>query len=282
MKLKVLPYKLRIIHHKKVLILLLAFLLFLRVDAVIPYSISDSSYCDATCTLNGKVMFPRSSSVMTKHSPEDDLTEPNIERNLNLSAEPKGNILLSDSQHTLGSRIFLSTNLLYDAILTPNIGIGISVTDKVTVFADWMYARWSNRAKRRYWRIYGGDIEVRYHLNHRKNSPLGGHHIGAYASLACYDFQKGLNHRGVLSDKYNYAAGISYTYSLPVARHFNIDFSLGVGYMWGTYKKHTPIDDCDVWLFTHKLGWFGPTKAGISLVWLIGSSVINNRKGGDR
>ena len=148
--------------------------------------------------------------------------------------------------------------------------------------ADWMYARWSNHDRRRYWRIYGGDIEARYRIGARaKGSTLGGHYVGAYASIACYDFQAGRGHTGILSDKYNYAAGVSYTYSLPVSARFNIDFSLGVGYLWGIYKKHTPIDDCDVWLSTHKLGWFGPTRVGITLVWLIGNAVKNDRKGGN-
>lgn len=185
--------------------------------------------------------------------------------------------------HSFWSKWFVTTNMLYDAALTPNIGAGISIADRFTVQADWMYARWSNRDKRRYWRIYGGDLEVRYRIGpHVKGSPLGGHYVGVYGSLACYDFQAGCNHTGVLSDKYNYAVGVSYTYSLPISTHFNIDFNLGLGYLWGTYKKHTPIDDCDVWLSTHKLGWVGPTRVGVTLVWLAGNGVKNSRKGGDR
>lgn len=194
--------------------------------------------------------------------------------------EPKEEIPLSPAGHASGSRLFLTTNLLYDAALVPNIGVGIGLTDRVTLLADWMYARWSNRDKRRYWRIYGGDVEARYRVgNSHKCSPLGGHHVGVYGSMACYDFQTGRDHRGVLSDKYNYAVGLSYTYSLPVASRLHIDFSLGVGYLWGIYKKHTPIDDCDVWFSTNKLRWFGPTRAGVSLVWMFGKA-YNDRKGG--
>ncbi len=188
---------------------------------------------------------------------------------------------LSHVRHNVFSPLFLSTNLLYDAALIPNIGMGVSVTDRLTIIADWMFARWSNRDRHRYWRIYGGDAEIRYRIGSlRDGSPLGGHHIGVYGSMACYDFQAGRNHKGFLSDKWNYAVGISYTYSLPISTHFNLDFNFGVGYLWGTYKKHTPIDDCDVWLSTHKMGWFGPTKVGVSLVWLIGNRVSNDRKGG--
>lgn len=187
------------------------------------------------------------------------------------------------ASHSFWSKWFVTTNMLYDAALTPNIGAGISIADRFTVQADWMYARWSNRDKRRYWRIYGGDLEVRCRIGSQvKGSPLGGHYVGVYGSLACYDFQAGCNHSGVLSDKYNYAVGVSYTYSLPVSTHFNIDFNLGLGYLWGTYKKHTPIDDCNVWLSTHKLGWVGPTRVGVTLVWLAGNGVKNSKKGGGR
>lgn len=184
---------------------------------------------------------------------------------------------------SFAGRLFLFTNILYDAAFTPNIGVGFEINDRFALLADWMYARWNNSRHHRYWRIYGGDIEVRCRIgNRRSGSPLGGHHIGAYCSLACYDFQAGWTHRGVMSDKYNYAAGLSYTYSLPVSTRFNIDFSLGLGYLWGTYKRHIPIDGCDVWLSTHKLKYFGPTKVGVSLVWLIGGAVKNDRKGGRR
>lgn len=223
------------------------------------------------------------SIVVSESLHADDTAEPHADSCGSPAAEPTDDTPSLRVRHTFGSRLFLSTNLLYDAALTPNIGAGISVTDRVTVLADWMYARWNNREKRRYWRIYGGDAEIRYHIgNLRECSPLGGHHVGVYGSIACYDFQAGRSHKGVLSDKWNYAAGISYTYSLPVAVRLNIDFSLGVGYMWGIYKKHRPIDDCDVWLSTHRQRWFGPTRAGVSLVWLIGNSVANDRKGGGR
>lgn len=197
-----------------------------------------------------------------------------------LAAEPVEELPLPSVGRASGGRLFLTTNLLYDAALVPNIGVGVGVTDRVTLLADWMYARWSNRDKRRYWRIYGGDVEARYRIgNSHKRSPMGGHHVGVYGSMACYDFQTGRDHRGVLSDKYNYAVGLSYTYSLPVATRLHIDFSLGVGYLWGIYKRHTPIDDCDVWFSTNKLRWFGPTRAGVSLVWMLGKT-YNDRKGG--
>lgn len=177
----------------------------------------------------------------------------------------------------------ISTNMLYDCLLVPNIGIRMAASDRFTLGADWM-ATWLNDSKHHYYRIYGGDFDLRYRIGGDDSplNPFSGHHVGLYASMVYYDLQRGVSHRGVMSAKYNYAVGVSYTYSLPVARHFNIDFSLGIGYMWGKFKRHTPIDDHDVWLSTHRRSWFGPTRAEISLVWILGNGVYNEKKGGSR
>lgn len=242
----------------------------------------DNAMKGDTAALAANEVLPENNLVSEAH-PIDTIAGMRAETDDPFVAETKNDIAQSRTGNRLGGRLFLTTNMLYDAALTPNIGVGISVTDRVTVLADWMYARWNNRDKKRYWRIYGGDIEARYRISRRmERSPLGGHHVGAYCSMARYDFQAGRNHRGILSDKFNYAAGMSYTYSMPISTRLNIDFSLGVGYLWGTYKRHRPIDDCDVWLSTHKLGWFGPTRAGVSLVWLLGKTYNDKKGGSDR
>lgn len=180
--------------------------------------------------------------------------------------------------------ILLKTNMLYDAVLTPNIGVEIPIGQRISVEADWMYARWNKASAHKYWRIYGGDLSIYTRLGKSRviDDRFAGHFIGAYGSVNVYDFQFG-DRKGILSDKWNYAAGIAYKYSFPVAHRLYIECSLGVGYMWGVYKKHRPIDNCDVWLSTHRLHWFGPTRAGISLAWMIGGTENDkDRKGGSR
>ena len=73
---------------------------------------------------------------------------------------------------------------------------------------------------------------------------------------------------------------MEYGYSLPVANRLNIDFTLGVGYWGGKYYEYTPLDGHYVWKATKNRHWFGPTKAEISLVWLLGRGNSNNKKGG--
>lgn len=177
--------------------------------------------------------------------------------------------------------IGIAANGLLWAGLVPNLGLKIHVKGPWSVGIDGMYAAWSRPGRHRYYRIKGGNIALNYRLNTPEpNNSFTGHHLGLYASLLCYDLQFG--GRGVLSDKYNYAVGLSYTWSLPLTRRLNLDLSVGAGYLWGRYEKHRPIDDHDVWTATRRIGWFGPTQAGVSLVWNIGSGKGNAGKGGDR
>ena len=59
----------------------------------------------------------------------------------------------------------------------------------------------------------------------------------------------------------------------------NLDFVIGVGYWGGEYHKYDPVDGCYVWKETLQRHWFGPTKAEVSLVWLLGRG-NHNEKGG--
>ncbi len=173
----------------------------------------------------------------------------------------------------------LKSNLLYDAMLVPNIGIEFYAGRGWSVGAGWMYGWWHSDTHHRYWRIYGGEIDVRKYFGRRaEEKPLTGHHLGIYGNMFTYDFE--LGGTGYLSEL-SYGVGIEYGYSLPIGRRFNLDFGIGLGYIGGEYKVYEPIDAHYVWQRTQKRHWIGPTKAEISLVWLIGRGNYN-QKGGKR
>lgn len=183
----------------------------------------------------------------------------------------------------------VKTNMLYDALLVPNIGVEAYLGKDWSVAANWMYAWWKTDRRHWYWRTYGGDLSVRKWLGKAaKAKPLTGHHLGVYGQIFTYDFETGGKGYiggkpgGTLWDKMNYSAGVEYGYSLPVAYRLNIDFSIAVGYWGGTYYEYKPVDNCYVWQSTKERHWFGPTKAEVSLVWLIGRGNFNEGKGGRR
>ena len=183
----------------------------------------------------------------------------------------------------------VKTNMLYDALAVPNIGVEFYLKKGWSLAGEWQAAWWSKNSRHRYWRIAGGHLAVRKWLGRKaEEKPLTGHHLGIYVQGLTYDVEWGdkgymggqPGGRGV--DKFNYAAGVEYGFSLPVARRLNIDFTLGAGYWGGTYHRYTPQDGHYVWQGTFKRRWFGPTNVEAGLVWLLGRGNVNAGKGGGR
>lgn len=181
----------------------------------------------------------------------------------------------------------VKTNMLYDVLAVPNVGVEFYLGDNWSVVGQWMYGWWSKNSSHRYWRIYGGDLAVRKWFGKEAGEkPLTGHHLGVYGQLFTYDFEfsgkgyMGGKPGGTMWEKMNYAAGLEYGYSLPIASRLNLDFTIGLGYWGGQYYEYIPLDDHYVWQATKNRHWFGPTKAEISLMWLLGRGNTNNKKGG--
>lgn len=181
------------------------------------------------------------------------------------------------------------SNMLLDILALPNIGVEFYLGKNITAGLNWTYGWWDCDHRHRYWRAYGGEINARYWFGTAaQEKPLTGHHVGVYASTFIYDFE--LGGKGQMGGEPgkpiwhnpSYMAGVEYGYSLPVSRHFNIDFSIGFGYLGGKYYEYNPIDDHYVWDKTKRRNWFGPTKAEVSIVWLLGNGNYNAGKGGKK
>lgn len=190
----------------------------------------------------------------------------------------------------------IRTNMAYDLLALPNIGAEFYIGRGFSVGVNWMYAWWNDRPLMKFWRAYGGELNLRWWLNSRKNierhsTPFSGHHLGLYGQIYTYDIRVSGNNgelggkpEGNLFDSPFWAAGLEYGYTLPLTCRLSIDFSIGIGYTAGVYHKYRPDriatgDVHYVWLETNRRKYFGPTKAEIALVWLIGAGNIN-RKGG--
>lgn len=183
----------------------------------------------------------------------------------------------------------IRSNMLYDVLALPNIGVDFYLGKNISIGANWLYGWWKTDRHQRYWRAYGGELNARWWFGkaaHKK--PLTGHHLGVYGQAYTYDFEWGGDGEmggkpgGNLWDRLFWAAGLEYGYSLPMARRINIDFSLGLGYTEGTYYKYKPIEGHYVWQSTHKRHYWGPTKLEIAFVWLIGNGNANEKKGGKK
>lgn len=187
----------------------------------------------------------------------------------------------------------LNTNMLFDAALVPNLGVEFHLGKNWSIAANYMHAWWSKDSKHRYWRIYGGDVNLRWWFGKRAHEkPLTGHHLGAYVQAITYDFEWGGKAYmagepgGSIFNRAHIGYGIEYGYSLPVARRLNLDFTLGVGYIGGRVYEFEPDGGKYLWTSTKDRSWIGPTKLEVSLVWLIGRGNTNSKphkeKGGDK
>ena len=175
----------------------------------------------------------------------------------------------------------LRTNILYDAFVVPNIGVEVGLPQHFTIGFDW-FGNWIASDKHHlYWQGYGGYLTLRYYFGKRaEHWPFTGHHVGIYGSGLTYDIE--LGGKGYQASKFGFGGGVEYGYSLPLADHWCMDFTLGVGYQGGEYKTYQPTNDGTghyEWLATYQRHWWGPTKAEVSIKWLIGPV---HTKGGRR
>ena len=170
----------------------------------------------------------------------------------------------------------LRTNMLYDVVLIPNVGIEVYMGKRWTVGLDWFYTWFSSDNRHRYWQAYGGYLTVRRYFGQTSDlrpqtSAFTGHHLGAYVLGLTYDVEWG--GKGYQAAKFGFGGGLEYGYSKKIGRKWCLDFSIGVGFQDGEYKEYEPANDGTghyIWLSTKKRHWWGPTKAEVSLKWLLG------------
>lgn len=183
----------------------------------------------------------------------------------------------------------IRTNMLYDVLALPNIGVEFYLGKNISVGGNWLYAWWSKNAIHRFWRAYGGEVFSRWWFGREAyQKPLTGHHIGVYGQFYTYDFEwggdgeMGGKPKGTLWERGLWGVGVEYGYSLPIKRRLNIDFTLGLGYTSGEYHKYKPENGRYVWQQSYRRKLFFPTKLAIALVWLIGCDNYNRPKTANR
>lgn len=185
-------------------------------------------------------------------------------------------VLFAGQQAQAQGKVGIKTNLLYGAgAFTPNVGVEIGLGRRTTLDLSGGY-NWfnlkgtaDNNKKLVHWLV---QPEFRYFLCEKFN----GHFFGVHGLYSQYNigghelpmlFGKGskeYRHEGNA-----FVAGISYGYQLMLGKHWNLEFNIGVGYMHLKYDKYAcPTCGKKVESGATK-NYFGPTKAGISLIYII-------------
>ena len=171
----------------------------------------------------------------------------------------------------------LKTNALYDVALVPNISLEYSFAPHWSISGEYMHAWWKTDRTNKYWRTYGGNVELRYWLKgEKKGTRMSGHHFGIYGGALTYDFEWG--HTGYQAHKWSKNFGVSYGYSFELAKRLNLDLGIGIGYFSGEYEEYHPEGGYYVWDATKNRKFFGPTRAEATLVWKLGHGNVNTKK----
>ena len=176
----------------------------------------------------------------------------------------------------------LKTNLLFDAALMPNVEIEVPVGKCWSVNGEYAFPWWQFDRGKYCMQVLMGGLEGRYWLGSRKSREdrevLTGHFLGLYAGGGKYDLQWG--EKGYQGEFF-IAAGVSYGWATRIARHLHLEFNIGIGLLRTDYRHYHARDNYQtlLWQENGKYTWFGPTKAKISLVWLLNRRV---KKGGSR
>ena len=175
--------------------------------------------------------------------------------------------------------VAVRSNLLVPAL---NIGVEVPIGNQWSVGADYYFPWvWPKRDNKNCFEFLSWGIEGRYWFgkNRTDYNRLQGHSIGLYGYMGYYDFERNFHgHQGEFIN-----IGLDYTYAMAVGKKKSVhfEFSLGVGYIYSQARKYTVIESGAPLIsdkITKKIGFFGPTKANISLVVPIFQKVKPNDK----
>ncbi len=163
------------------------------------------------------------------------------------------------------------TNLLYDAFLLPTLGVEWRVSRSFGIKLDGSRSWWGSE-KGRVQKMWIASPEVRWYMTPKRRFYLGaGGNIGEaniYKGMLGSLISKDTGYQGAF-----WNAGLTVGYQLYLSRSLSLDLNLGLGYSRFEYDTFRVIDRMRVAQgrnLTKKL--WGPSQAGINLVWTIGNN----------
>ena len=167
----------------------------------------------------------------------------------------------------------IKTNALYWATSTPNLGFEVGLAKKLTLDVSGNYNPWkfSDNKQFKHWLV---QPELRYWTCDVFNGWFFGLHAhGGQMNIGGIDvpfvLQKGdgkmKEHR---YEGYFWGGGLSAGYQWVVSNRFNIEASLGIGYVHTRYDKYK-CTTCGKKEGKGDADYIGPTRAAISIIYML-------------
>ena len=165
-------------------------------------------------------------------------------------------------------QFYVRTNVLYDAFLTPTVGVEWRIDRDFGIKLDGSYANWGGIEGKSH-RIWLISPEFRWYFGKNKSFYTG---IGG--NIGVFNFYKGMignmlsgdNKTGYQGHVYN--CGVIAGYQYKLTNNLYLDFNLGLGYSRFIYDSFNYINNVRVYNEKgQKNDMWGLTQAGINVVW---------------
>lgn len=159
----------------------------------------------------------------------------------------------------------VKTNLLYDMTSTINLGLEVGLAPKWSLELPVNYNPWEfgNDRKLKHWLV---QPELRYWLCEKFN----GHFFGLHGHAAGYNISN-IKIGSIEDHRYEgnlYGGGISYGYQWILNKRWSLEATIGVGYAYMDQKKFK-CGKCQDKIEDQTKHYFGPTKLGFSIIYII-------------
>ena len=181
--------------------------------------------------------------------------------------------LLALSGTLRSQTVGIKSNLVSDALLSPNLGVEVGLAPKWTINLVGQVNFWTvNEHKWKHWLF---QPEARYWFCDR----FAGHFLGVHAIGGEYNFgniRNGINFLGSnfsnLTD-YRYqgwaaGAGVAYGYAWVLGKHWNLEAEVGIGWIYTRFDKYS-CANCGRKLESDRPhNYFGPTKLSLNFEYI--------------
>ena len=168
--------------------------------------------------------------------------------------------------------VAVKSNLLYDALLSPTLGVEVGLAPKWTLDVSGTINAWAVNDHR--WKQWMVQPEARYWFCQR----FSGHFVGAHLIGGQYNFgnlNNGIKFLGTdfskLSDQryqgWMAGAGVAYGYSWILSRHWNIEAEIGIGWIYTRSDVYNCANCGKKVRSKVPHNYVGPTKAALNIIY---------------
>ena len=173
----------------------------------------------------------------------------------------------------------IKTNLLYDLTTTMNLGVEFGLSNQFTLDLSGSYNPWEFSDNRKM-KLWMAQPELRWWTCRRFSGHFWGFHIHGgqfnFGGMLPWGFRTGkmfgkIENKEILTHRYQgsfVGAGIGYGFHWLLGKRWGLEAEIGFGYTRLFYDKYRCIK-CAKKIDTGSIDFLGPTKAAVSLVYVI-------------